>query len=407
MTAMTAKNTIDAFEWLRKQLEQAPDPLREALSEIIVAVMNAEVDGVCGAGYGERSADRSNSRNGYRVRAWDTRAGTIDLPIPKLRHGSYFPTWLLEPRRRAERALVAVVVEAYVQGVSTRRVEDLVQSLGIERMSKSQVSELCKELDGVVRAFRERPLAGKYRYVWLDALFFKCREGGRVVNVAGLIAVGVNEEGRREILGVDVVSGEDGAGWLAFLRSLKARGLKGVELVISDAHSGLKDAIASVLRGATWQRCRTHFMRNLLTRVPKAAQGLVATLVRSIFAQPDVESVRAQLARIVEQLTPRYPQAAELLAESADDVLAFLAFPKEHWRQIWSNNPQERLNREIRRRSDVVGIFPNRSALIRLVGAVLCEIDDDWAVVRRYMTPEKEPLEVLEAKPKKALKPAA
>jgi putative transposase len=404
---MTAKNTIDAFEWLRKQLEQAPDPLREALSDIVIRVMNAEVDGLCGAGYRERSDERTNSRNGLRLRPWDTRVGTIDLPIPKLRQGSYFPAWLLEARRRAERALVAVVVEAYVQGVSTRRVEDLVQSLGIERMSKSQVSELCKELDGVVRDFRERPLGGKYRYVWLDALVFKCREGGRVANVAGLVAVGVNEEGRREILGLDVVTGEDGAGWLAFLRSLKARGLKGVELVISDAHAGLKDAIASVLRGATWQRCRTHFMRNLLTRVPKAAQGLVATLVRSIFAQPDVESVRAQHGRIVEQLAVRFPQAAEMLAESADDLLAFLAFPKEHWRQVWSNNPQERLNREIRRRSDVVGIFPNRQALIRLVGAVLCEIDDDWAVVRRYMTPEKECQEVLEAKPKKALKPAA
>jgi transposase-like protein len=385
---MTATNKIDAIAWLRKQLEQAPDPLREALAEVIMLVMNAEADAMCGAGYGERSAERVNSRNGYRTRPWDTRVGTIALEIPKLRQGSYFPGWLLEPRRRAEQALVSVVVEAYVQGVSTRKVEDLVQSLGIERMSKSQVSELAKTLDDSVRNFRERPLDGKYRYIWLDAVIFKCREAGRVVNVAGLVAVGVNDEGRREVLGLDVVTSEDGAGWLAFLRSLVARGLKGVELVISDAHPGLKNAIASALPGATWQRCRTHFMRNLLVTVPKSMQGLVATTVRSIYAQPDAESVRAQHARVVEQLTPRFAQAARMLADAKDDLLAFTSFPKEHWRQIWSNNPQERLNREIRRRSDVVGIFPDRSALIRLVGAVLCELHDDWAVVRRYMTLE-------------------
>ncbi len=294
-----------------------------------------------------------------------------------------------------------------MQGVSTRKVEDLVQALGIERMSKSQVSELAKELDGVVRAFRERPLDGKFRYVWLDALFFKCREGGRVANVAGLVAVGVNDDGRREVLGLDVVTSEDGAGWLAFLRSLKARGLKGVELVISDAHAGLRDAINAVFRGASWQRCRTHFMRNLLTLVPKAMHGVVGSLVRSIFAQPDVDGVRAQHGRIVEQLMPRFPKAAELLASCAEDLLAFTAFPKEHWRQIWSNNPQERLNREIRRRSDVVGIFPNRASLVRLVGAVLCELDDDWAVVRRYMTLEVQREEVAaDAKAPKQLKRA-
>jgi putative transposase len=272
---MAATASIDAIEWLRKQVEAAPDGLRKMLTEMVNVLMNAEVDAVCGAGYGERTDDRLNSRNGYRSRPWDTRVGTIDLQIPKLRQGTYFPGWLLEPRRRAEKALTAVVAEAYLQGVSTRRVEDLSQSLGVEKLSKSQVSVLSKELDGVVKSFRERPLTGTFKYVWLDALVLKCREGGRIVNVACLVGVGVNDDGRREILGLEVVTAEDGAGWLAFLRSLRARGLKGVELVISDAHPGLKDAIASVLRGASWQRCRTHFIRNLLTRVPKAAHGIV------------------------------------------------------------------------------------------------------------------------------------
>lgn len=386
---MAAPASIDAIEWLRKQIEDAaPDPLRAMLVEMVNLIMGAEVDAVCGAGYGERSDERGNRRNGYRERPWDTRVGTIGLKIPKLRQGTYFPTWLLEPRRRAEKALTAVVAEAYVLGVSTRKVEDLVETLGIERMSKSQVSEMAKELDGVVKSFRERPLAGAYRYVWLDALELKTREAGRIVNVACLVAVGVNGDGRREVLGLDVVTTEDGAGWLAFLRSLRARGLKSVELVISDAHAGLKDAIASVMRGASWQRCRTHFVRNLLTKVPKAAHGLAATFVRTIFAQPDAESVRAQHARTVEQLQPRFREAAKMLAD-AEEILTFTAFPKEHWRQIWSNNPQERLNREIRRRTDVVGIFPNRESIVRLVGAVLCELNDDWAVVRRYMTLEQ------------------
>jgi transposase-like protein len=382
---------IDVIEWLRKQVENAPDPLREALGQMVAYLMSAEADAACGAAFGERSAERVNSRNGYRVRTWDTRAGTIELAIPKLRHGSYFPNWLLQPRRRAERALTSVVAEAYLLGVSTRRVEDLVQSLGIEGISKSQVSTLAKELDASVKAFRERRLEGRFKYVWLDALVFKCREGGRVANVAVLVAVGVNEDGHREVLGLDVVTGEDGAGWLAFLRGLKARGLRGVELVISDAHQGLRDAISSVLRGATWQRCRTHFMRNLLTRVPKSAQSFVAAVVRSIFAQPDATSVLEQHARVVEQLKPKFRQAAQMLEDCREELLAFTAFPKEHWRQIWSNNPQERLNREIRRRTDVVGIFPNRDSIVRLVGAVLCEIHDEWVVVRRYMTfPIKE-----------------
>jgi putative transposase len=399
---MAATASIDAIEWLRKQVEAAPDGLRTMLTEMVNVLMGAEVDAVCGAGYGERSAERANSRNGYRARPWDTRVGSIDLQIPKLRQGTYFPGWLLEPRRRAEKALTAVVAEAYALGVSTRKVEDLVQALGIEKLSKSQVSQLAKELDGVVKSFRERPLAGSFTYLWLDALVMKCREGGRIVNVACLVAVGVNDDGRREILGLDVVTAEDGAGWLAFLRGLRARGLKGVKLVVSDAHPGLRDAIDSVLRGACWQRCRTHFVRNLLTRVPKAAHAIVATYVRTIFMQPDAESVRAQHARTVEQLRTRFPKAAALLEDAAEELLAFAAFPKEHWRQIWSNNPQERLNREIRRRTDVVGIFPNRDSIIRLVGAVLCEIHDDWAVVRRYMTINREETE----EEQKALKPA-
>jgi len=259
---MAAVSSIDAIEWFRKQVEAAPDGLKVMLTEMVNLLMSAELEGLCGASYGERSDERVNSRNGYRARPWDTRVGTIDLQIPKLRHGTYFPGWLLEPRRRAEKALTAVVAEAYLLGVSTRKVEDLVQSLGIEKLSKSQVSQLSKELDGVVKSFRERPLAGSYKYLWLDALELKCREEGRIVSVACLVAVGVNGDGRREVLGFDIVTGEDGAGWLAFLRALRARGLKGVELVISDAHPGLRDAIASVLRGAAWQRCRTHFVRN-------------------------------------------------------------------------------------------------------------------------------------------------
>jgi transposase-like protein len=334
-------------------------------------------------------AERTNHRNGYRQRPFDTRVGTIDLAIPKLRRGSYFPDWLLDPRRRAEKALVAVVAECYVRGVSTRRVDGLVKTLGIESLSKSQVSRMAAELDEMVTQFRNRPLdAGPYTYVWMDALSQKVREGGRIINVAVVIAVGVNRDGHREILGLDVITTEDGAGWLAFLRGLVARGLSGTSLVTSDAHPGLVDAVASTLVGSTWQRCRTHYMRNLLTRVPKSAQSMVATLVRTIFEQPDAASVWAQHARVVEQLADRFPDAATHLAEAASDVLAFTAFPKEHWRQIWSNNPQERLNKELRRRTDVVGIFPNRDAVVRLVGAVLAEQHDEWAVARRYMAAE-------------------
>lgn len=377
---------MDALEYLRKALLEGSDATKSLLQEIAEALMSAEATSMCGAEYGARTPERLNRRNGYRERPWDTRVGTIELSVPKLREGTYFPSWLLEPRRRAEKALTCVVVESYVQGVSTRRVEALVQALGIEKMSKSQVSVLTKELDSAVKAFRERKLEGRFPYIWLDALVFKSREGGRIANVAALVAVGVNEEGHREVLGIDVITGEDGAGWLAFLRGLKARGLRGVELVISDAHAGLTDAIRSTLRGAAWQRCRTHFMRNLLTKVPKSMQPFVATLVRSIFAQPDTDSVREQHKRVVDQLRPKMRDAATMLDDCKEELLAFTNFPKEHWRQVWSNNPQERLNRELRRRTDVVGIFPNREAIIRLVGAVLMEMNDDWAVVRRYMT---------------------
>jgi putative transposase len=382
-------NNMDALEWLRKHLDDdGSDLLRDMVKVFAERLMGAEVDALCNASYGEITPDRTNSRNGLRHRDFDTRVGTIDLAIPKLRHDSYHPGWLLEPRRRAERALTQVVAECYVRGVSTRRVEGLVQTLGIEHLSESQVSRMAKDLDAEVAAFRNRPLdAGPYTYVWLDAMVQKVREAGRIQNVAVVIATGVNNDGHREVLGFDVITTEDGAGWLAFLRGLVARGLSGTTLVISDAHAGLVDAVRSTL-GATWQRCRTHFMRNLLTRVPKSAQSLVATLVRTIFAQPDAEQTWAQHARVVEQLTEKFADAATLLADAGEEVLAFTAFPKDHWKQIWSNNPQERLNRELRRRTDVVGIFPNRDAVVRLVGSVLAEQHDEWAVTRRYMAPE-------------------
>ena len=384
------EHTMDVTDWLRKQLEDAhPDLLRAMVKEMAEALMSADADAVCGAGYGERSPERINRRNGYRERDWDTRVGSIELALPKLREGSYFPDWLLQPRRRAEQAFVSVIADAYLAGVSTRRVEKLVQQLGVERMSKSQVSRLAKSLDGIVEDFRTRPLDGApYAYVTLDALVVKCREGGRTVNVCVVHAVGVNKDGFRESLGLDVVTAEDGAAWLAFMRGLVARGLAGVKLASSDAHPGLVDAIAATLPGACWQRCRTHFMRNLLTQVPKSAQGFVATMVRTIFAQPDADTVHEQHARIVDQLQVRFPAAAALLEEAGTDLLAFTSFPKEHWRQLWSNNSLERLNKEIRRRTDVVGIFPNRAAVVRLVGALLAEQNDEWAVARRYMSAE-------------------
>lgn len=379
---------MDALTWLRKQLtEECPDLARAMLQRAAGELMGAEADAICGAPYGERSPERVNSRNGYRPRRWDTRAGTIELEIPKLRSGSYFPDWLIAPRRRAERALVAAIADAYLAGVSTRRVDKLVRTLGIEGISKSQVSEIAKGLDEAVEAFRARPLEGPFPYVWLDALVVRCRDDAmRMAGVCCMVAVGVNASGRREVLGVELATSEDGAGWTSFLRGLAARGLQGVQLVISDAHPGLVEAARSVMSGAAWQRCRTHYLRNLLTKVPRSAQPLVATLVRSIFAQPDAAQVIAQHERVVAQLEERFPAAAAHLAEAGPEILAFTGFPKEHWRQIWSTNPQERLNKEIRRRTDVVGTFPNRPSVLRLIGAVLAETHDEWVDTRRYMS---------------------
>ncbi len=355
----------------------SPDVLREMIKGFAQRMMDADVEVRCNAGYGEVTPERVNSRNGYRLREWDTRAGTIELAIPKLRAGSYYPEFL-EHRRRAERALASVVATSYLLGVSTRRVEKLAASLGVTSLSKSQVSLMAAELDEMVEGFRSRRLdAGPYTFMWIDALTQKVREGGRTVNVHALIATGVNADGKREILGIDVASSEDGAGWLAFLRGLVARGLSGVQMVTSDCHQGLRDAIASVLPGAAWQRCRTHYHRNLLTRVPKSAQPWVSTLVRTIFEQPDTASVRAQHAQVVQALEAKFPAASAHLDEARDDILAFTAFPREVWRQVWSNNPQERLNKEVRRRTDVVGIFPGRDAIISLVGAVLAEQNDE------------------------------
>jgi transposase-like protein len=384
---MAARPSIDVSGWLAEQLAQAsPDLLREMVKGFAEALMSAEADAVCGAPYGERAEARTNTRNGYRRREWDTRAGSIEVAIPKLRTGSYFPDWLLERRRRAEAALVSVVATSYLLGVSTRRMEKLVATLGVDRLSKSQVSVMARELDELVEAFRTRPLdAGPYTFVAADALVLKVREGGRTVGVHALLASGVNADGYREILGLQVTSAEDGAGWLAFFRDLVARGLSGVALVTSDAHAGLVEAIGVTLPGASWQRCRTHYAANLMAITPKHSWGWVKALLHSIFDQPDAEAVHAQFDRVLDALDDKLPAVAAHLDAARADVLAFTAFPKEVWRQIWSNNPQERLNREIRRRTDVVGIFPDRAALIRLVGAVLAEQHDEWTEMRRYI----------------------
>jgi transposase-like protein len=383
-----ADPTMPPLPAVRNQLMLEPDLLRELVQQTVNVLLSADADAACGAEYGERSPERVNQRNGYRERRWDTRAGTIDLRIPKLREGSYFPDWLLERRRRPEKALISVVADLYLAGVSTRRVEKAVQQLGVESISKSQVSRMASELDELVEAFRTRPLdTSPYPFLMLDALVVKVREGGRIVNACVVHATAVNREGYRESLGLDIVTSEDGAAWLAFLRGLVARGLSGVQLVTSDAHPGLVDAIRSTLPGASWQRCRTHFMRNLLTRVPKSAHRPVATLVRTIFDQADAETVHEQCARALNQLHERFPAAADLLEEAQPDLLAFTAFAPSIWRQLWSNNPIERLNKEIRRRTDVVSIFPDRPSVIRLVGAVLAEQHEEWiAAERRYLS---------------------
>jgi putative transposase len=385
---MTVSPSIDPARLLEEQLAQAsPDLLRQMLQVFINTLLGAEADAVCGAAYGTVSPERVNQRNGYRHRDFDTRAGTLDVAIPKLREGNYFPEWLLERRKRAERALTSVVATCYLLGVSTRRMDKLVQSLGITTLSKSQVSEMAKDLDAHVEEFRTRRLedAGPFTFVAADALVLKVREGGRVVPVHALVATGVNADGHREILGVQVTTSEDGAGWLGFFRDLTARGLSGVRLVTSDAHAGLVAAIAATLPGASWQRCRTHYAANLMAVTPKSSWGWVKALLHSVYDQPDAEAVHAQFDRVVDALTDKLPAVAEHLETARADITAFTAFPKEIWRQIWSNNPNERLNREIRRRTDVVGIFPNRESIIRLVGAVLAEQHDEWAEGRRYL----------------------
>jgi len=384
-----AKGRMDLNEFVGKLLaEQDGDVLREGIRVLAQALMESEVAGLIGAERHERTSDRAGYRNGYRLRTWDTRVGTIELAIPKIRPGSYFPS-LLEPRRRAERALLAVVQEAYVHGVSTRKVDDLLKALGLEGMSKSEVSRICTELDAEVEAFRSRPIPGEHPYLWLDATYHKVRQDGRVQSMATVVAIGVTADGERQVLGVDAGPSEDAGFWTSFLRGLVKRGLRGVRLVISDAHEGLKKALGTVLGGASWQRCRVHFMRNLLATVPHGAREPVAALVRTIFAQPDHRTALAQLQKVADGLRPRFPQAAALLEEAAEDVLAHRHFPVEHRARLHSTNPLERLHKEVKRRSAVVGIFPNRTALLRLVGAILAEQDDEWAVAdRRYFSAE-------------------
>jgi putative transposase len=359
------------------------DVLREMVQFLAQRLMEADVEGRCGAGYGERDVDRENSRNGYRDRRWETRAGTIDLKIPKLRQGSYFPGFL-EPRRTAEKALAAVIQEAYVQGVSTRSVDELAKAMGMSGISKSQVSRLCAEIDERVHAFLDRPIEGDWPYLWIDATYVKVRSSGRIVSVAVIIAVAVNTAGGREVLGMAVGPSEAEPFWTDFLRSLSRRGLRGVKLVISDAHVGLKAAIAKVFN-ATWQRCRVHFMRNALAHAGKGQRQMVLALINTVFAQETAEAASAQWRAVADQLREKFPKLAAMLDEAEADVLAFMQFPKAHRKQIASTNPLERLNAEIKRRTDVVGIFPNDPAIARLVGALLLEQNDEWQLQRRYM----------------------
>jgi putative transposase len=383
-----AEDSLPLLELLRNAGVDQAEFLRESLEWLLQRLMEAEVTEKIGAAPYQRTTERTNLRNGSRPRTFETRVGTLDLKIPKLRKGSYFPAFL-EPRRRSEKALVQVIQEAYVLGVSTRKVDELVEALGMSGVSKSEVSRLAAELDERVTAFRERPLEGAYPYVWLDAKYLKIREGDRVVSMAFVVAIGVRETGEREVLGFDVGLSEHEAFWKAFLRSLVARGLKGVKLAISDAHEGLKAAISAVLQGASWQRCRVHFLRALLSHVPRDAQAMVAALVRTIFVQPTSKDARLQLAKVAEFLQTKYPKPAQILTEAQEDILAYMTFPSEHWRQIHSTNPLERLMREIGRRADVVAIFPNRAAALRLVGAVLMEQHDEWlAAPRRYFSLE-------------------
>ena len=374
---------------LRALLEKGSDTtfLREMIGFAAQRLMELETEGLCGAGHGERSVDRRNQRNGYRERDWETRAGTVELRIPKLRRGSYFPVFL-EPRRLAEKALTAVVQEAYVQGLSTRSVDDLVRAMGMEGISKSQVSRLCGEIDERVQTFLGRPIEGDWPYVWLDATYVKARRDHHIVSVAVIVAVGVNTDGRREVLGMTVGHSEAETFWVEFLRSLARRGLRGVKLVISDAHEGLKAAIAKIL-GATWQRCRIHFMRNALAYAGKTQRRVVSAWIGTAFAQDDAAAARKQWRQVADQARPRVPRLAALMDDAEADVLAYMGFPAQHRAKLHSTNPLERLNGEIKRRSEVVGIFPNEAAVTRLIGALLLEQNDEWAVQRaRYMSLE-------------------
>jgi len=373
---------------LKGLLEKASDTelLAGMLGFVADRLMALDIDRLCGAEPHERSADRSNYRNGYRDRTWQTRAGAIDVHIPKLRKGSYFPEFL-EPRRAAEKALTAVIQEAYVHGLSTRSVDDLVKAMGMTGISKSQVSRLCAQIDERVNAFLSRPLEGDWPYLWLDATYLKVRHNGRIISVATIIAVAVNREGRREVLGIAVMPSEAQAFWDEFLRSLADRGLRGVKLIIADDHRGLKAAANKVL-GATIQRCRVHFMRNALACVANKGKPIVTAALRTAFDQDTLEASRAQWAKLIQAFQSRHPKLAELMARAEDDVLAYKTFPESHWRQIHSTNPLERLNREIKRRTNVIGIFPNEAAITRLVGALMMEQNDEWAVTRRYMTLE-------------------
>jgi len=363
------------------------DFLREMIGFAAQRLMDLEVEGLTGAGHGERRAERITHRNGYRERDWETRAGTVELRIPKLRKGSYYPGFL-EPRRMAEKALTAVVQEAYVQGISTRSVDELVKAMGMTGISKSQVSRLCVEIDGKINTFLNRPLEGEWPYIWLDATYLKQRQDGRIVSVAVVVATGVNTDGRREVLGMDVGASEAETFWTEFLRKLRRRGLKGVKLVVSDAHEGLKAAITKVLN-ATWQRCRVHFMRNVLAHAGKQGRRVVSAFIGTAFAQDDAEKARSQWRNVADQIRPKVPKLAGLMDDAETDVLAYMSFPVTHRTKLHSTNPIERLNGEIKRRTDVVGIFPNEAAIIRLVGAILLEQNDEWAVQRaRYMTLE-------------------
>ncbi len=373
---------------LRALLEKGSDAelLREMVSFVAQRLMDFEVESLCGAGHGERSDERTNHRNGYRPRSWETRAGTIDLKVPKLRRGSYFPAFL-EPRKTSEKALVAVIQEAYVSGVSTRAVDDLVKAMGMTGISSSQVSRLCAEIDERVHAFLDRPLEGDWPYLWIDATYVKQREAGRIVSVAVIVAVAVNTDGRREVLGMSVGPSEAEPFWSDFLRQLTRRGFRGVKLIISDAHEGLKAAAAKVL-GSTWQRCRVHFMRNALAHVPRKQQAAVATMIRTAFAQESETEAHEQWRRVADQLRDKLPKLATLMDDAENDVLAYRGFHPDHRNQIHSTNPLERLNGEIKRRTRTVGIFPNEPAIYRLVGALLLEQNDEWQVSRRYMSAE-------------------